>query len=49
MVIERLTGDAIKDTLIAPLWTIRKTSVLNDIAKEMVNQDTYQGRYYETD
>ena len=49
MVIERLTGDAIKDTLIAPLWTIRKTSVLNDIAKEMVKQDTYQGRYYETD
>ena len=48
MVIERLTGDAIKENLIAPLWTLRKTSVLNDIAKEMVNQDTYQGKYHET-
>lgn len=48
MVIERLTGDAIKENLIAPLWTLRKTSVLNDIAKEMVRQDTYQGKYHET-
>ncbi|MDD3923681.1 MAG: TIGR01212 family radical SAM protein [Erysipelotrichaceae bacterium] len=47
MVIERLTGDAIKDSLIAPIWTLKKTIVLNDIAKEMVKQDTYQGKYYE--
>ena len=45
---EAYVSIVIKENLIAPLWTLRKTSVLNDIAKEMVNQDTYQGKYHET-
>lgn len=48
MVIERVTGDALISELIAPLWTSNKTIVRNDITKEMVKRDTYQGKYYET-
>lgn len=43
IVIQRLTGDPMKDELIAPLWTTKKRVVLNSIDKEMVKQNTYQG------
>ena len=43
-VIQRLTGDGGKDDLIAPLWSLKKFVVLNEIDKEMVRRDTYQGR-----
>ncbi|MBE6114399.1 MAG: TIGR01212 family radical SAM protein [Erysipelotrichaceae bacterium] len=46
MIIQRLTGDAPLDLLIEPRWTIKKTIVLNEIDKEMVRRDTYQGKYY---
>lgn len=46
IVIQRLTGDAVKEDLIAPLWTLNKTQVLNDIDKYMQLHDTYQGKYY---
>lgn len=44
IIIERLTGDADSNTLIAPLWTKRKTVVLNDIQKELLRRDSYQGK-----
>lgn len=44
MIIQRLTGDANKDHLIVPEWTLKKVIVLNDIDKEMKRRDTYQGR-----
>lgn len=47
MIIQRLTGDAKKEDLVAPLWTLNKTSVLNGIDKKMKALDTYQGRLYE--
>lgn len=43
IVIHRLTGDGAKNDLIAPLWTLKKVSVLNDIDKELNKRDTYQG------
>ena len=43
IVIERITGDPIKEELIAPKWLIKKFCVLNDIDKEMVKKDIYQG------
>lgn len=46
-VIARLTGDAVKEDLIEPMWTLKKVSVLNDIDKEMVRRDTWQGKSYE--
>ena len=40
----RITGDPIKDELIAPNWLLKKFCVLNDIDKKMVLNDTYQGK-----
>lgn len=43
IVIERITGDPIKEELIAPMWLTKKFCVLNDIDKEMKKRDIYQG------
>lgn len=45
-VIERVTGDGQRDTLLAPLWSLKKTVVINEIDKELFRRDSYQGRYY---
>ncbi len=44
IVIHRITGDPIKELLIEPKWLLKKVSVLNDIDKEMVRRNTYQGK-----
>ena len=44
VVIERITGDPIKEELIEPKWLIKKFCLLNDIDKEMVKRNTYQGK-----
>jgi len=44
IVIERITGDPIKEELITPDWLLKKFCVLNDIDKEMVKRNTYQGK-----
>lgn len=44
IVIERITGDPIKEELITPEWLLKKFCVLNDIDKEMVKRETYQGK-----
>ena len=43
IVIMRITGDPIKEELIAPTWLVKKFCVLNDIDKEMKKRDIYQG------
>ena len=43
IVINRVTGDPVKEDLIEPAWLLKKFCVLNDIDKEMVKRDTYQG------
>lgn len=43
MVIHRITGDPKKEELIEPKWLVKKFCVLNDIDKEMVRRNTYQG------
>ena len=43
IVIHRITGDPKLEDLIEPNWLIKKFCVLNDIDKEMVRRDTYQG------
>ncbi len=43
IVIHRITGDPKLDELIEPTWLTKKFCVLNDIDKEMVKRDTYQG------
>ncbi len=47
-VIQRLTGDGGRDTLIGPLWSLKKFVVLNEIDKLMVKRDTYQGARYKS-
>lgn len=44
IVIERITGDPIIEDLIEPKWLVKKFVLLNDIDKEMVKRDTYQGK-----
>lgn len=43
IVVHRLTGDGKKEDLVAPFWTLKKVSVLNDIDKELKRRGTYQG------
>lgn len=43
IVINRITGDPKAEDLIAPNWLIKKVTILNDIDKELVRRDTYQG------
>ena len=43
IVIHRITGDPKLEDLIEPQWLVKKFCVLNDIDKEMVRRDTYQG------
>ena len=42
-VIGRLTGDGMAEELLAPLWSIKKVSVINDIDKELFARNTWQG------
>jgi radical SAM protein (TIGR01212 family) len=44
IVINRLTADAKKEDLIEPKWIIKKFVVLDEIDKEMVKRDSYQGK-----
>lgn len=45
-VIARLTGDGVADDLLAPQWSRKKVSVINDIDKKMFQKDTYQGKLF---
>ena len=45
-VIERLTGDGDKKTLIAPLWSADKIAVLGGIDKRQRELDTWQGKRF---
>ena len=44
IVIHRITGDPKIDDLVEPTWLTKKFCVLNDIDKEMVRRDSYQGK-----
>ena len=43
IVICRITGDPNKNDLIEPTWLLKKFVVLNDIDKEMIKKNYYQG------
>ncbi len=46
IIIHRLTGDAPRDLLIEPLWSLKKFVVMNEIDKEMRKKNAYQGDHY---
>lgn len=43
-VIGRLTGDGMQSELLAPDWSKKKTTVINDIDKFMYDKDIWQGK-----
>lgn len=46
IVINRITSDPDKEMLIEPTWLLSKCQLLNDIDKEMVKRNTYQGKFF---
>lgn len=44
IVLQRLTGDGKAEDMIAPLWTQKKTIVLNEIDKLLVRRESWQGK-----
>lgn len=46
-VIARVTGDGMKDDLLAPLWSLKKVSVINDIDKYLFENNMWQGKLAE--
>ena len=47
-VIARLTGDGMAEDLLAPDWSRKKVSVINDIDKRMYELDLWQGKFFES-
>lgn len=47
MVVHRLTGDAPRNLIIGPMWSLRKWEVLNAIDAELKNRDTWQGKKFQ--
>ena len=45
-VIGRLTGDGKADDLLAPFWSMKKTTVINDLDKLLYAKNTWQGRLF---
>ena len=46
MVVHRLTGDAPRELLIGPMWSLNKWEVLNSIDKALKDNDLWQGKNY---
>ena len=46
-VVGRLTGDGMRETLLAPLWSLKKTVVINEIDKLMFARNIWQGMSFE--
>ena len=44
-VIQRITGDGDREKLIAPLWSLKKLVVMNEIDKELKRRNSFQGKY----
>jgi len=47
MVIHRLTGDPVREDLVAPAWAMNKSKNLNLIRRRLEERDTWQGRRFE--
>ncbi|WP_320046511.1 TIGR01212 family radical SAM protein [uncultured Ilyobacter sp.] len=49
MTVHRITGDGTRDTLIGPLWSLDKRSILNGVDKLLKEKNSYQGKFYTKD
>ncbi|MFL0248644.1 TIGR01212 family radical SAM protein [Candidatus Clostridium stratigraminis] len=48
VVIHRLTGDAPRELLIGPMWSLKKWEILNSIDRKLIEKDMFQGLYFST-
>lgn len=48
IVIHRISGDAPKDLLLAPVWNLHKKWVLNGIDKVFKEKDLWQGKFFKS-
>jgi len=46
MIVHRLTGDAPRDLLIGPMWSLKKWEVLNAIDNGLKSRNTWQGKLW---
>jgi uncharacterized protein len=46
MIVHRVTGDAPRDLIIGPMWSMKKWEVLNGIDAELKRRNTWQGKYW---
>ena len=46
MVVHRLTGDAPRELLIGPMWSLKKWEVLNSIDKALEDNNLWQGKNF---
>lgn len=46
MIVHRLTGDAPRDLLIGPMWSLKKWEVLNAFDDELKVRDSWQGKHW---
>ncbi|MFI3174828.1 MAG: TIGR01212 family radical SAM protein [Bacillota bacterium] len=47
MIVHRFTGDGKEDTLLAPLWSLKKINVLNGFHKKIKKESIFQGQTYQ--
>lgn len=46
MVVHRITGDGPRDTLVAPMWSLKKWEVLNAIDYQLMDRSAWQGKRF---
>ena len=46
MVIQRVTGDGERESLVGPEWSLKKLCVMNEIDKELVRRNGFQGKNF---
>ena len=44
VIVQRLTGDAPDNYLVAPMWCLEKAALLQEIQQELVRRDSWQGK-----
>lgn len=47
LVIHRVTGDANRSLLLAPIWSGNKRNILNSLHREMRKADAFQGKFFQ--
>ena len=48
MIVHRLTGDAPRESLIGPLWSLNKWEVLNAFDAELLARNSWQGKLWQS-